>query len=721
MDDANRPGQRRTASRSLTARMSEPVVAAPRDIDDVAPHVQSVIDRICHGDPAAASAVLTALGPEQRRGWRTLPNPLPGVRAWDQHAQRVLPPAADPEQVLALALCGTGPVSVLAAIAECEPDRLIEAPVAGIVELHGGRFQFADPALQMHVLATSTAPQQLRAHQRLAVLLGEAGEDGAALLHRARGALAGDPGLVEPLLTLAGDALCTGDAELAWSRAAEAAEHAQPGTAAHARALLCSARAALAGGWVADALDRVEQALRIEGPHRGEATAVFVLAHALRHGAVPAPEPLMPADETGRGYELAAVLGASLSAERGDRERSIAWLAAGSRLGQNPDDRAHLLAWCHALAGDPDPGAIDDRDAVRRVALALCTGLDGDPDAGVRALAEPSVADGAGSLVGLSPGAPLLRARHAVAEVLLHVWAGRIGTAHELLASAAAELPVALPFAGLTVTLSRRLDLAVDGRIGALSRQLAASVPWTREPDGFVDRAIDAYLQGRSDEAAVHMGLWTDHGGGCEPLALPGLDEIGPLGVPAPPEPPEATLARTLRERIRSARESSWRTDLDVVAEESRGIRSPFERARVEALLGSTCAARGDGGRGVRHLRAARSLFEESGARAWRGMVDRRLRMMAERRQRGTGVVDGASAAPPSLEVCRAMWQPILTPRELDVALRMAEGRANREIALDLHVSVRTVEVHGGRIFAKLDVRTRHELTVLAHRTDQHL
>jgi DNA-binding CsgD family transcriptional regulator len=29
--------------------------------------------------------------------------------------------------------------------------------------------------------------------------------------------------------------------------------------------------------------------------------------------------------------------------------------------------------------------------------------------------------------------------------------------------------------------------------------------------------------------------------------------------------------------------------------------------------------------------------------------------------------------------------------------------------------------VHGGRVFAKIDVRTRQELTVLAHRTDQHL
>ena len=271
--------------------------------------------------------------------------------------------------------------------------------------------------------------------------------------------------------------------------------------------------------------------------------------------------------------------------------------------------------------------------------------------------------------------------------------------------------------------MCRRLELAVEGRIGRLSLELAAASPWTHDSDGFVDRAIDAYLRGRSDEAAVHMALRADRGMPSERLGLPGLDEVGPLGACMAPEPPEATRARKLRERVRSARESSWRTDLEAVAAESRGIRSPFERARVEAMLGSTAAARGDRGCGVRHLRAALSLFEESGALAWRGMVGRRLRALGASRPPSAADAGAPERdpAPSSLEVCRAMWEPILTPRELDVALLMAEGRTNREIALALQVSVRTVEVHGGRVFAKVDVRTRHELTVLAHRTDQHL
>lgn len=53
--------------------------------------------------------------------------------------------------------------------------------------------------------------------------------------------------------------------------------------------------------------------------------------------------------------------------------------------------------------------------------------------------------------------------------------------------------------------------------------------------------------------------------------------------------------------------------------------------------------------------------------------------------------------------------------------MRAVGGAANREISEALNVSVRTVEVHLGRVFTKLGVRSRVELTVLAHRTEQHL
>lgn len=61
-----------------------------------------------------------------------------------------------------------------------------------------------------------------------------------------------------------------------------------------------------------------------------------------------------------------------------------------------------------------------------------------------------------------------------------------------------------------------------------------------------------------------------------------------------------------------------------------------------------------------------------------------------------------------------------LTDRERDVLALMAEGRSNRSIAEQLHVSGKTVEAHTGHIFAKLGLAEspdehRRVLAVLAY------
>jgi RNA polymerase sigma factor (sigma-70 family) len=51
-----------------------------------------------------------------------------------------------------------------------------------------------------------------------------------------------------------------------------------------------------------------------------------------------------------------------------------------------------------------------------------------------------------------------------------------------------------------------------------------------------------------------------------------------------------------------------------------------------------------------------------------------------------------------------------LTQREREVLDRVVAGRLNREIALDLDISVKTVEAHRARIMEKLDVGSLAEL-----------
>ena len=58
----------------------------------------------------------------------------------------------------------------------------------------------------------------------------------------------------------------------------------------------------------------------------------------------------------------------------------------------------------------------------------------------------------------------------------------------------------------------------------------------------------------------------------------------------------------------------------------------------------------------------------------------------------------------------------VLSAREREVLQAMAEGRSTREIAADLHVSVKTVESHRMTIMNKLDIRSVAELTKYAVR-----
>jgi DNA-binding NarL/FixJ family response regulator len=55
-----------------------------------------------------------------------------------------------------------------------------------------------------------------------------------------------------------------------------------------------------------------------------------------------------------------------------------------------------------------------------------------------------------------------------------------------------------------------------------------------------------------------------------------------------------------------------------------------------------------------------------------------------------------------------------LTAREREVLLGIAQGRTNKEIATELHISHRTVETHRESLMRKLQIRTVAELTRFA-------
>lgn len=50
-----------------------------------------------------------------------------------------------------------------------------------------------------------------------------------------------------------------------------------------------------------------------------------------------------------------------------------------------------------------------------------------------------------------------------------------------------------------------------------------------------------------------------------------------------------------------------------------------------------------------------------------------------------------------------------LTPRETEILSLLREGRSGREIAVKLHISIKTVAFHKGHLFRKLGVETSAE------------
>ena len=113
----------------------------------------------------------------------------------------------------------------------------------------------------------------------------------------------------------------------------------------------------------------------------------------------------------------------------------------------------------------------------------------------------------------------------------------------------------------------------------------------------------------------------------------------------------------------------------------------------------SSCTASGCGARSAAPTPAglwahALAVFERLGAEPWAERARGELR--------ATGGPTG-SAAP-------AIATDELTAQELQIALQVAQGRTNREVAAALFLSAKTIEYHLGSIYRKLGIRRRGEL-----------
>lgn len=131
-------------------------------------------------------------------------------------------------------------------------------------------------------------------------------------------------------------------------------------------------------------------------------------------------------------------------------------------------------------------------------------------------------------------------------------------------------------------------------------------------------------------------------------------------------------------------------------AELHRDLDMPFERAQVELRAGLAAAAAGDRERALDHLGCAYRIARKLGARPLAADAAREVAALGESVSRRLGVRAAADADGAGL-----------SRRELEVVRLLAGGQTNREIAEELVLSRRTVDMHVRNILRKLDCRSR--------------
>ncbi|MFJ6700259.1 LuxR C-terminal-related transcriptional regulator [Streptomyces sp. NPDC091272] len=724
-----------------------------RRTDGVDPRVRDELRRAAAGNPRLLTEFTAHLTPDQLAGRTPLPHPLPG-REGVLEAHATLLDGLAPQTWTLLLLA--------AAAAEHEPDgagsdvglllragaraglppALLErvlldpAESAGALRRTGDRVHFRHPLLRCAVLHRVSPARRRSAHELLAVLLAGPGAPPLPpLVQRACAAPGPDAVLAgrlaaqavaprphaERSAALARAAGLSPDGGLRGARFAEAAEQARlAGDTGRARALLARV-GPLPGNGAAQCV-RGRLVLR-DGPAADAREALLGAAALLAPGDPRAAwEAVLGAAEAAWAMgDAAAYLDAMHRVPLPAPDRALARYRAGmcAVLGGRIAQGHALLRRC--LAGAQS--CSDPEGLLRAVVAALVLGeVDAACGTGARALAAVRTTGQDASLPKALEHlayAELRAGRHARARAHaqegvqaarrtgqpnagahLHAVLALVASAEGDPAACAAHSDAALLGAGphglvqaatLATWALARCELA-RGRPGEAAARLAPLVRPGPRRGHFAARmlAVPCYveatvLRGRADPASdgasravAEFARWAE--------------------LTADPQAP-AQLARC-RALLAGPEEAAERYEEALAHHDRAG--GDFERARTQLLYGQwlrrrrrTVAARGP-------LRDALVTFERCSARTWAERAGGELR--------AAGEAFGARAAD------REDPFAALTPQQQRIVRYVAEGATNREVALRLSVSPRTVDHHLRNVFAVLGVRSRTELAGLRAR-----
>lgn len=734
----------------------------------VAPIVASTVCTALGGNPGAIRDVARLLSREQLLGRSALPDPLPLSPLIAAVLADDLATLDDAERrtLLIAGVAVVDRVDVLCSAAEIERDELIHGRLARYISLLAGRFGILDQRVRCAVHELASLGERTDAHVRLAQAHESLGEIDVAAWHSSLAHHAGNPQTIVRLMSLARRSRRRGNS--VWAHAVARQAAAQADARERRPAEYLAGLTALESGFTTDALDWLSRSIRSAHPFEvARAGAAFVVAATLAHGEVPdadirrlvAVGEATPDDRDGvavRDTVSAVAVAAALLAERG-AARSSDGLLRTCRSLVSRDARATALLeaadrWCSAFGtappdaeaeADGHPGAVPaelEPYAVVARALELARRREWTAAAAVigGALLSMVAAQRSTGLLGPDDHAatPLAEAHLRVAGAMIDIAAGRLSKALDDLELAATTLPIGLPFAGLGVAALNRLSIIVDGTPHALypalvlagGRSVDAVVQW----ESLVDDSLMASVDGDDETAAVLMRLANEHLADrpFRAMVLPTPDEAQLWLAAGERGNAERCLAVPDADRGRSDVPAIWRgrlalatvDEIDALTAEisplTARIASRYERARTELELSAALARAGDA-RARLHRLAAERFFASAGVTHPSGPG------LLRSRTAPSPTVSAGSATDPAIRRTDQVvtggifehWLAELTEREAEVARGVVEGHSNRAVARDLHLSVRTVETHLGRIFTKLGVHSRTQLAHVAHQS----
>lgn len=712
----------------------------------IRPEVASRLHAATGGNPLALEELPALLTPGQLDGREAIADPLPAgasVRGAYLRRANELPEETRLALVVVAAL-PSGEVDVVTrALAALGLDvtALEPAEDVSLVYVDAGRIRFAHPLVRSAVYDGAPGSVRRSAHRALADVLMRPGEEDRRARHLAAATVEPDDAVAEILAAAAERAAERGAgaaAAAAFERAARLTV--DPGT--RLVRLERAARNALAGADRKHAESLIREALsgsddprlqasllllsgRIEAMAGTQAAAVAHLTDAAELAADVAPE------IAGRALAMAAQ--ASLFA--GDVEAAVGTARRSRSLAPRDGSLAdrfadHALGEMLAFSGRFDEAvplleqAIDAvrheavaEEEVSRAALALAL-LDRVADAD--ALAEQACRSA-------RPKSPRLLAYALEPVSWSNLRAGRwqrttvAATEGLALAREMGQHALAANFAVELATIEAArgdepacLALLAEAHGIAEPRGLRLLTVWALHVEALLDLGL-----GRLDQAVPRLAKVADT-----------ISEMGLFSRDIAPEPELVELyvrlgqeseARTFHERwlTRGPRTAPyWGAALAARTAGILAADDEFEDAFTEALAlheqaeDAFAAARTRLCFGERlrraarrtearlELRAAIEAFEELEAEPWAERARRELRATGEKLRRRR-IVPGEE----------------LTPQELQIALQVAEGKTNKEVAAALFLSPKTIEFHLARVYRKLSIRSRSELAKNMART----